>query len=80
MIQRYREDLQARPDARRTVATYAHEMGRVEVNAFRTQLAVEGRVSASTQNQELSELLFLDRELLGRDLDREGVWRRVVKR
>jgi integrase len=28
-------------------------MGRVEVNAFLTHLAVEGRVSASTQNQAL---------------------------
>jgi len=80
MIQRYREDLQARPDARRTVATYAHEMGRVEVNAFRTQLTVEGRVSASTQNLALSTLLFLELELLGRDLDLEGAWRRVGER
>ena len=29
------------------------EMGSVEVNAFLTHLAVEGRVSASTQNQAL---------------------------
>ena len=28
-------------------------MGSVEVNAFLTHLAVEGRVSASTQNQAL---------------------------
>jgi hypothetical protein len=55
-------------------------MGRVEMNAFRTQLAVEGRVSASTQNLALSSLLFLERELLGRDLDLEGVWRRVGER
>jgi hypothetical protein len=34
-------------------------MGSVEVNAFLTHLAVEGRVSASTQNQVLSALLFL---------------------
>jgi integron integrase len=45
------------------------------VNAFLTHLAVEGQVSASTQNQALSALLFLYRELLGRDLDLEGVIR-----
>ena len=39
-------------------------MGSAEVNAFLTHLAVEGQVSASTQNQALSALLFLYRELL----------------
>ncbi len=34
-------------------------MGAEEVNAFLTSLAVEGNVSASTQNQALSALLFL---------------------
>nr|WP_084628134.1 integron integrase [Silanimonas lenta] len=38
--------------------------GRV-LGAFLTRLAVEGRVSASTQAQALSALLFLYRELLG---------------
>ncbi len=37
-----------------------------EVNAYRTHLAVEGQVSASTQKQALSALLFLYRELLKR--------------
>jgi integron integrase len=50
-------------------------MGSAEVNAFLTHLAVEGQVSASTQNQALSALLFLYRELLDRDLDLEGVVR-----
>ena len=50
-------------------------MGSAEVNAFLTHLAVEGQVSASTQNQALSALLFLYRELLERDLDRKGVVR-----
>ena len=45
------------------------------MNAFLTHLAVEGRVSASTQNQALSALLFLFREVLGRDLDLEGLIR-----
>jgi len=69
LIQRYREDLQARHCARRTWAPYPREMGSVEVNAFRTQLAVEARESASTQNLALSAMLFLYRKLLGRDLD-----------
>ncbi|HET8899056.1 MAG TPA: integron integrase [Rhodanobacteraceae bacterium] len=40
-------------------------MGGVEVERFLTQLAVEGNVAASTQNQALSALLFLYREVLG---------------
>ncbi len=39
-------------------------MGRREVEAFLTYLAVERRVSASTQNQALAALLFLYREVL----------------
>jgi hypothetical protein len=69
--------LQARHYARRTVDTYPPEMGSSEVNAFLTHLAVERQVSASTQNQALSALLFLYRKLLERDLDLEGFasWR-----
>lgn len=44
------------------------EMGVLEVEAFLTHLAVEGRVAASTQNQALSALLFLYREVLGINL------------
>lgn len=44
------------------------EMGAGEVEAFLTHLAVEGNVSASTQNQALSALLFLYREVLGIEL------------
>jgi len=40
-------------------------MGAVEVERFLTTLAVEGGVAASTQNQALSALLFLYREVLG---------------
>ena len=43
------------------------EMGAKEVSEFLTHLAVEGRVAASTQNQALSALLFLYREVLERD-------------
>ena len=41
------------------------ELGHREVEGFLTRLAVEGRVSPSTQNQALSALLFLYREVLG---------------
>lgn len=90
LIQRYREELQARHYARRTVATYEQwlrrflrfhgmrhprEMGSKEVNAFLSHLAVERNVSASTQNQALSALLFLYRELLEQDLDLERLVR-----
>jgi integrase len=40
-------------------------MGAPEVNAFLSHLAVEGRVSASTQAQALSALVFLYRQVLG---------------
>lgn len=39
-------------------------MGATEVGAFLTYLVVEGRVAAATQNQALSALLFLYREVL----------------
>jgi integrase len=41
------------------------EMGLDEVRQFVSHLAVEGRVSASTQNQALCALLFLYRDVLG---------------
>lgn len=44
-------------------------LGEEEVTAFLSSLAVEGRVSASTQNQALSALLFLYEEVLGRHLE-----------
>lgn len=43
------------------------EMGAPEVSAFLTHLAVDGHVAASTQNQALSALLFLYREVLQKD-------------
>jgi len=45
------------------------ELGHREVEAFLTRLAVEGRVSSSTQNQALSALLFLYRDVLRLHLD-----------
>ncbi len=44
------------------------EMGEREVEWFLTRLAVQGKVAASTQNQALSALLFLYREVLGQNL------------
>ena len=43
------------------------EMGKSELEAFLTSLAVERNVSASTQTQALSALLFLYKEVLGLD-------------
>jgi integron integrase len=45
------------------------DMGAAEVEAFLTHLATEGHVSASTQNQAFSALLFLYRKVLHRELD-----------
>ena len=81
--------------ARRTVKTYEQwlrrylrfhnmrhprEMGNVEVNAFLSHLAVDMNVSPSTQNQALAALLFLYRDLLGVDLELQGVVRARTRR
>ena len=51
-------------------------MGEPEISAFLTYLANRRNVSASTQNQALAAILFLYRDVLGRDLDwLEGVVR-----
>jgi len=44
------------------------EMGAAEVEAFLSWLATERNVAAATQNQALSALLFLYKELLGQNL------------
>lgn len=44
------------------------EMGAAEVAAFLNYLATDRGVSASTQNQALSAILFLYRQVVGRDL------------
>jgi integron integrase len=95
LIQRYREELQTRHYARRTVNTYEQwlrrflrfhrmrhprTMGSAEVNAFLSHLAVGLQVSASTQNQALAALLFLFRELLEMDLELDGVVRARTRR
>ncbi|MDI6748272.1 MAG: integron integrase [Rhodocyclaceae bacterium] len=47
---------------------HPRDLGAPEVEAFLTDLAVVGKVAASTQNQALAALLFLYREVLGIEL------------
>jgi integron integrase len=51
---------------------HPNEMGPVEVVEFLSHLAVDRQVTASTQNQALSALIFLYREVLGRELEGLG--------
>lgn len=79
LVPRLREALRFRRYSLKTEKNYVHwvvrfihfhgkrhpqEMGAVEVTAFLNHLANARRVSASTQNQALSALLFLYREVL----------------
>jgi Phage integrase, N-terminal SAM-like domain len=83
LLDRVRAALRARHYSRRTESTYVawirryilfhdkrhpSEMGAPEITRFLSSLAVEGNVAASTQNQALSALLFLYRDVLGIDL------------
>jgi len=83
LLDRVRQAIAARHYSRRTEKAYVHwikryiffhakrhplEMGAAEVTEFLTALAVKGKVAASTQNQALSALLFLYREVLGVEL------------
>src|SRR5262245_10061220 len=47
---------------------HPRELGAPELERFLSSLALEGRVAANTQNQALSALLFLYKEVLGTDL------------
>ena len=47
---------------------HPRDLAEAEVVAFLSSLAIEGRVAASTQNQALSALLFLYKEVLQREL------------
>jgi integron integrase len=52
------------------------EMGKEELNAFLSHLALKEKVSASTQTQALSALVFLYRHVLGREIGMlEGIVR-----
>jgi hypothetical protein len=48
---------------------HPQEMGYSDVRVFLLHLATKEGVAASTQNQALNALLFLYREVLGKDLD-----------
>jgi len=87
LLDRLREALRSRHYSRRTEQTYCHwvrrfiffhnvrhpaEMAEPEINAFLTHLAVKEKVSASTQNQALSALLFLYRHVIGREVGELG--------
>jgi integron integrase len=83
LMDQLRESLRARHYSRRTEQTYCswvkrfiffhnvrhpEKMAEPEINAFLTHLAVKEKVSASTQNQALSALLFLYRHVIGREV------------
>lgn len=87
LLARVREALEARHYSPRTIGTYVQwirryvihhgmrhpeAMGEAEINAWLTHLAVDAKVSASTQNQALSALLFLYRTVLGRKIGELG--------
>jgi integron integrase len=83
LLDAVRERIRVKHYSRRTEAAYVgwirrfilfhdkrhpREMGGPEVEAFLTHLAVAADVAAGTQNQALSALLFLYREVLGIEL------------
>src|SRR3989475_4744295 len=83
LLDRVRAAIRARHYSRRTEEAYVAwirryiffhakrhpaEMGAPEVTRFLTSLAMDGHVAASTQNQALSALLFLYRQVLEVDL------------
>ena len=60
---------------------HPQEMGAPEIEAFLTHLAVDRNVAASTQNQALSALLFLYRQVLKKDVGPiDAVWAKKPKR
>ena len=83
LFDRVREAIRTRHYSRRTEEAYIAwirryilfhrkrhpaQMGAAEITEFLTSLAVEQKVAPSTQNQALSALLFLYREVLGQDV------------
>ena len=91
LMDRMREQLRSRHYSRRTEQAYClwvrrfivfhggrhpADMDEVQINEFLTHLAVDERVSASTQNQALSGILFLYRHVLGIEV---GQLREVVR-
>jgi len=84
VLDRVRDEIRRRNYSRRTEKSYIGwmkrfylfhgkrnplEMGEPEISRFLTHLAVEEKVIASTQNQALSALLFLYRDVLRRSVE-----------
>jgi integron integrase len=84
LLDEVRQAIRARHYSKRTEKTYVDwikrfiffhgkrhpmEMGEPEINQFLTDLAVNKKVSASTQNQALSALLFLYQQVLDKPLE-----------
>jgi len=84
LLEQVRAAIRARHYSYRTEQAYVHwirrfirfhgrrhpaEMGKREAETFLTDLAVRRNVSASTQNQALSAILFLSRSVLEQELD-----------
>jgi len=83
LLGKLREELAVRHYAPRTIKAYVQwvrrylafhgrrhprDMGTTEIHAFLSHLATDREVSSSTQNQALSALLFLYRQVLGVDV------------
>jgi integron integrase len=94
LLDQLRQALRSRHYSSRTEKTYCQwvrrfihfhsirhpaEMAEPEINAFLTHLAVKDKVSASTQNQALSALLFLYRHVIGREMGDLGTVIRARK-
>ncbi len=84
LLDRVRAEIRTRHYSPRTEKAYAgwirrfilfhgkrhpEELGAAEIASFLTVLATRGRVSASTQNQALSSLLFLYQDVLGKEIE-----------
>jgi integrase len=83
LLDRVRATIRARHYSRKTEKAYVawarrfilfhgkrhpREMGAAEITRYLSSLATAGQVAASTQNQALSALLFLYRDVLGMDM------------
>jgi integrase len=91
LLDQVRQEIRKRHFSRRTEKSYIgwirrfilfhdkrhpSEMGEAEISRFLNHLAVAAKVSASTQNQALSALFFLYRQVLSREIEWvEGVVR-----
>ena len=87
LLDQLRDELRSRHYSRRTEESYCawvkrfiffhhlrhpKDMGEKEINQFLSELAIGSKVSASTQNQALSALLFLYRNVIKREVDQLG--------